>query len=49
VNSRNKFFSNRLFFAKYDPEAAWLCDLSPAFGAEAFFFDSQLPSEPAVS
>jgi L-lysine 2,3-aminomutase len=49
VNSRNKFFSNRLFFAKYGPEAAWLCDLSPAFGAEAFFFDSQLPSEPAVS
>jgi L-lysine 2,3-aminomutase len=41
VNSRNKSFSNRLFFATYDPEAAWLSDLSPAFGAEAFFFDTR--------
>jgi L-lysine 2,3-aminomutase len=48
VNSRNKLFSNRLFFATYDPEAAWLCDLSPAFEAEAFFFDSPPPREAAV-
>lgn len=28
----------RPFFARYDPEAIWLDDLEPAFGAESFFF-----------
>lgn len=27
------------FFAKYDPEATWLDQLKPAFGAEKFFFE----------
>lgn len=27
------------FFAEYDPEALWLDDLRPAFGAERFFFE----------
>ncbi|MCI0485387.1 MAG: lysine 2,3-aminomutase [Blastocatellia bacterium] len=29
----------RPFFARYDPEAVWLDDLEPAFGAERFFFE----------
>ena len=39
VQARNPEWVNRLFFAKYDPEATWLDDLKPAFGAGSFFFD----------
>jgi L-lysine 2,3-aminomutase len=40
LNAREKSYSNRVFFAAYDPDATWLTDLRPAFGAEAFCFAS---------
>ncbi len=38
IQCRDPEFVNRPFFAKYDPEAVWLTDLRPAFGAEKFPF-----------
>ena len=34
----------RPFFARYDPEAVWLDDLTPAFGATQFFFQQDHPA-----
>ena len=31
-----------MFFAKYDEEACWLDDLSPAFGEKEFFWESEM-------
>ncbi len=39
IQARNPDWVQRPFFAEYDPEATWLDQLRPAFGAERFFFD----------
>ncbi len=38
VQARNPEWTNRPFFAKYDPTASWLNDLKPALGEKEFFF-----------
>ncbi|NPA07224.1 MAG: 4Fe-4S cluster-binding domain-containing protein [Chloroflexi bacterium] len=43
LQGRNPEWNGRVFFAKYDPEATWLSDLEPAFGAEKFFFEEEEP------
>ncbi len=40
LQGRNPDWVARPFFAKYDPEASWLFDLEPAFGATPYFFDA---------
>ncbi len=42
LQGRNADWVRRPFFAKYDPEATWLSQLEPAFGAERFFFEDEL-------
>jgi KamA family protein len=42
IQSRDPVWTNRVFFARYDPEATWLRDLEPAFGEKEFFFDPLL-------
>ena len=37
---RNPEWVRQPFFAKHDPNATWLTDLEPAFGAERFFYES---------
>jgi L-lysine 2,3-aminomutase len=39
LQGRNPDWVSRPFFARYDPQALWLTDLEPAFGAEKFFFE----------
>lgn len=39
LQARNPDFVGRPFFARYDPQAAWLTELRPAFGRERFFFE----------
>ncbi|MFZ6029475.1 MAG: KamA family radical SAM protein [Chloroflexota bacterium] len=39
VQGRNPDWVLRPFFARYDPRAAWLHELKPAFGEEKFFFE----------
>ena len=41
LQSRNPDWIGRIFFAKYDPNAAWMSDLQPAFGDEQFFFQAE--------
>ena len=41
IQARNPDWVQRPFFAKYDPEATWLDQLRPAFGAEKFFFQDE--------
>ena len=40
IQARNPEWVQRPFFAKYDPNAAWLDQLQPAFGADKFFYES---------
>ena len=42
IQARNPKWVNQIFFAKYNPEAMWLNDLEPAFGAKEFFFMPEL-------
>ena len=42
VQGRNPDWVGRPFFAKYDPTATWLDDLTPAFGESEFFYDAEL-------
>ncbi|MBZ5712811.1 KamA family radical SAM protein [Nannocystis pusilla] len=42
LQGRNPEWVGRLFFAEYDPDAAWLSDLRPAFGAREFFYSDEL-------
>ncbi len=44
LQGRNPDWCNRIFYAKYDPEATWLDDLVPAFGDKEFFYDKELRS-----
>ena len=41
IQGRNPDWVQRPFFAKYDEQATWLDQLEPAFGEEAFFFESE--------
>lgn len=42
LQARNPAWVKRPFFARFDPEATWLTDLRPAFGADRFFFENDL-------
>ncbi len=42
LQGRNPRWSNRVFYAKFDPGAVWLDDLVPAFGEDEFFFEHYL-------
>ena len=42
VQGRNPDWVGRPFFAKYDPDATWLDDLTPAFGEREFFYEAEL-------
>lgn len=41
IQGRNPDWVQRPFFAKYDPDATWLDDLQPAFGAKRFFYSEE--------
>ncbi|MFC1575681.1 KamA family radical SAM protein, partial [Gemmatimonadota bacterium] len=40
LQARDPRWVGRPFFARYDPQAAWLDDLRPAFGESEFFFEA---------
>lgn len=42
LQGRNPEWAGRVFFARYDEQAAWLDELKPAFGEEEFFFEPEL-------
>ncbi|HEU4364054.1 MAG TPA: lysine 2,3-aminomutase [Candidatus Krumholzibacteria bacterium] len=42
LQARDPAWVNRPFFAKFDPAAAWLDDLEPAFGESEFFFTREM-------
>jgi len=42
VQGRDPSWANRVFFARFDPGAAWLDQLRPALGAREFFFEPTL-------
>jgi L-lysine 2,3-aminomutase len=44
IQGRNPEWTNRPFFAKFDPNASWFDDLQPAFGEDRFFFDASAAS-----
>jgi hypothetical protein len=41
IQGRNPDWVQRPFFARFDPEATWLTQLRPAFGAEKFFYEDE--------
>ncbi len=43
VQARSPQWTNKPFFARFDPEASWLSDLKPAFGNTSFFFEKCTP------
>lgn len=49
VQGRNPDWVQRPFFAKYDEEATWLNELTPAFGEEKFFFEDEYEAMQADS
>ena len=42
VQARDPEWVNRVFFAKFDSQAAWVDELRPAFGEYQFFFDPHI-------
>lgn len=42
IQARKAEWVNKIFFAKYKPDAYWLSDLEPAFGDQEFFFINEL-------
>ena len=42
LQGRNPDWVNRVFFAKFNPHACWLDDLEPAFGADVFFYETEM-------
>lgn len=42
LQARDPQWVNKIFFAEYDEDAAWLNDLRPAFGESEFFFEEGL-------
>lgn len=49
LQGRDPDWAGRTFFAQYDPRAAWLNELKPAFGESKFFFETQGFGSPAKS
>ena len=43
IQARDANKVNRVFFAEYDPDAAWITDLKPAFDTDRRFFTGQKP------
>jgi len=41
IQGRIPHWVGKPFFAKYDPKALWLDDLTPAFGEEEFFYEEE--------
>ena len=41
IQARDPEIVNRVFFAEYDPDAAWITDLKPAFDTDRRFFTGQ--------
>ena len=41
LQGRNNDWCDRVFFAKYDEKAAWIDQLTPAFGEKKFFFEDE--------
>ena len=39
IQARDPSWVGRPFFARYDPDATWLDQLTPAFGEASFFFE----------
>ena len=48
IQARNPDLVGRIFFAAFDPEAAWLEQLRPAFGNASFPFESRPPGQTVV-
>jgi hypothetical protein len=42
IQGRDPDWTNRVFFARFDPRATWLDQLEPAFGRREFFFEQSL-------
>ena len=42
IQARDTSWVNRVFFARFDSQAAWLDELEPAFGESEFFFEPAL-------
>ena len=42
LQGRDPRWIERIFFAAYDEDAAWLDELKPAFGQERFFFEDKI-------
>ena len=42
IQGRDTSWVNRVFFARFDSQAAWLDELRPAFGDQEFFFETYL-------
>ncbi len=42
TQGRNPNWTNKVFFAKFDEQASWIDDLSPAFGEDCFFFEKEM-------
>ncbi len=49
LQGRDPKWANRIFFAKFDPNATWMSDLQPAFGEERFFFEDAVDEALAES
>ncbi|WP_322521344.1 lysine 2,3-aminomutase [Guyparkeria halophila] len=49
VQGRNPDWVQRPFFAKYDEQATWLNELTPAFGEDKFFFEDEYEAMQADS
>ena len=49
LQGRDPKWTNRVFFARYDPTATWLSDLQPAFGEKRFFFEDAMEAALAES
>ena len=41
IQGRNPDWVQRPFFARFNPEATWLNQLRPAFGAKKFFYEDE--------
>jgi L-lysine 2,3-aminomutase len=46
LQARDPSWVGRPFYARFDPEATWLGQLRPAFGAPRFFFEQAKPPRP---
>jgi KamA family protein len=42
LQARDPAWTYRPFFARFDPQAAWIDDLEPALGASCFFFEDEM-------